>query len=567
MSDWKSALQDIKKTLQGKNQNHEHKPESRQKVKEAPQVKAKARGIGRLGVGARSVDRQPSRGKGVVSGVVSLHPAQPRAAQLAAAKKPEQKPKSDPTKVSLPKLKGIPEILDSTGHKKLTRHSYYMAPKSWVSSGTQTQCSTATGGREMDIVIGLDFGTSYTKAAVGMRDQIFPVSWEGLSATPDKHLLPSEYSELGDGSCHVGQAPGVPFERVHQKLKQPLINPAVSSACIAEASVFVTLVLRYIRAWVYQTHGGKIGTNRIRWLLNIGAPSNGLETGRLKAAYTKLGRMAWELSLSGGGITLANAYDLAAKKIPNSVSRDLFGMSVLPEFVAQIAGYVQSSQRRPGLHALVDVGGGTLDVVTFIVHQRDDEDVFPFLVPEIRAWGTQMLYQNRLVDAPVYDAGLLPDELAPVLESDEFAQACGLPKEHVRTRDGILWDEVRDLVFRVFYKTRQKRYRLSEAWTDGFPLFLTGGGREVDGYARSTKAGGEGQGCAVTVNLMPLPPHPRLADFDGGPDDYHRVSVACGLAQDSFAIGRLVPAREVEDDPAPRGATVERPDRDELYPH
>jgi hypothetical protein len=485
--------------------------------------------------------------------------------QSVTSKKPEQKPKSEPTKVSPPRPKGIPMTLDNTSRKKLTRHSYYMTPKSWVSFGAQTQCSLATGGRTMDIVIGLDFGTSYTKAAVGMRDQIFPVSWEGVSATPHKHLLPSEYSELGDRNCQIGQAPGVSFECVHQKLKQPLINPAVSSVCIAQASVFVALVLRYVRAWVYQVHGGKVGANQIRWLLNIGAPSNGLETGRLEVAYKKLGRMAWELSLSRGGITLANAYDLAAKHDHNSLPRDLVEVSILPEFVAQIAGYVQSSQRRRGLHALVDVGGGTLDVVTFIVHQRDDEDVFPFLVPEIRALGTQMLYQNRLIDSPACDPGLVPDELAPVVEPDEFAKACGLTEEHVRERDGILWDAVRDIVSGVLYKTRQKRYRLSEAWTEGLPLFLTGGGSKVGGYARSAKVGGEHH--ARLVNLMPLPPHPRLVDFDGETDDYQRVSVACGLAQDSFAIGRLVPAREVEDDEAPQGPTIERPDRDELYPH
>lgn len=564
MSDWKNALRDIKKTLLGKSQN-EQKPENRQKVKEAPRGKVETRGIGRPDVGARTVGRQPPRGKGVASGVMPPPPAHLRTAQLPAAKKPEQKPKSAPAKLSPPKPKGIPETLDGTGRKTLTRHSYYMTPKSWVSSGAQTQCSATTGGRTMDIVIGLDFGTSYTKAAVGMRDQIFPVSWEGLSATPDKHLLPSEYSELGDGYCEIGQAPAVPFERVHQKLKQPLINPAVSSACIAEASVFMALVLRYVRAWVYQVHAGKIGTNQIRWLVNIGAPSNGLETGRLEAAYTKLGRMAWELSLIGGGITLANANELAAKQDLNSVLRDLVEVSVLPEFVAQIAGYVQSAQRRRGLHALVDVGGGTLDVVTFIVHQLDDEDVFPFLVPEIRVLGTQMLYQNRLVDAPAYDVGMLPDELAPVLEPNEFAKACGLPEEHVWARDGILWNAVRDTVNGVLYKTRQRRYRKAEAWTEGLPLFLTGGGSKVGGYATSAKAGGELQ--ARSVNLMPLPPHPRLADFAGGSDDYQRVSVACGLAQDSFAIGRLVPAKEVEDDEAPRGSTIERPDRDELYPH
>ncbi|MEW5966013.1 MAG: hypothetical protein AB1720_03295 [Pseudomonadota bacterium] len=564
MNDWKRTLREFRKTLQSQIQDKQA-PENTLEAKAGHRGKPDTRGIGKKDVLARPVDRQTTHGKGRTSRPIQPAPAQPRAAQLATTMAPEQKQKSAPPKISPPKPKGVPEALDTANRMKLTRHSYYMTPESWVSSGAQTQYSQVTGGGTMDIVIGLDFGTSYTKAAVGMRDQIFPVSWEGLSAGPDKHLLPSEYSELGDGNCQIGQAPAVPVERVHQKLKQPLINPAVSSACIAEASVFVALALRYIRAWVYQTHGGKIGTSQIRWLLNLGAPSNGLETGRLEAAYTKLGRMAWELSLSGGVISLADAYDLAAKQDGNSLPKDLFEVSVLPEFVAQIAGYVQSSQRRRGLHGLVDVGGGTLDVVTFIVHQRDDEDVFPFLVPEIRALGTQMLYQNRLVDAPTHDARMLPDELAPVLEPDEFAKACGLPKEHILERDGILWNAVRDTVAGVFYKTRQRRYRKAEAWTDGFPLFLTGGGGKVDGYATSVKMGGGRH--ARSVNLMPLPPHPRLANFDGGTDGYQRVSVACGLAQDSFAIGRLVPARDVEDDEAPRGSTIERPDRDELYPH
>ncbi len=417
----------------------------------------------------------------------------------------------------------------------------------------------------MDIVIGFDFGTSFTKAAVGLKDQIFPVSWEGLSATPERHLLPSEYSEINDGSCHIGQAPTVTFEQLHQKLKQPLINPAVSSACITEASVFVALVLRYIRAWVYQVHGGKIGTSQIRWLLNIGAPSNGLETGRLEAAYQKLGSMAWRLSLGEGDITLAKAQETLSNLNSNPSPQDLFDLNVLPEFVAQIAGYVQSAQRRRGLHALIDVGGGTLDVVTFIVHQREDEDLFPFLVPEIRVLGTQMLNQNRLVDASGYDVAQLPDELAPVLEAEEYARACGLPEQHVRTRDGVLWDAIRDTVKGVFYKTRQKRYRLSDAWTEGIPTFLTGGGSKVDGYGKSIKVAGES--LTRAVNLMPLPLHPRLADFQGGSDDYQRISVACGLAQDAFSIGKIVPAKDVEDDVAPRGSTVERPDRDELYSH
>jgi hypothetical protein len=67
------------------------------------------------------------------------------------------------------------------------------------------------------------------------------------------------------------------------------------------------------------------------------------------------------------------------------------------------------------------------------------------------------------------------------------------------------------------------------------------------------------------MHLMLLPNHPKLADFSGTTIDYQRVSVACGLAQDAFALGRLIPAGQVEDDVNPTSRVADRPDRDELY--
>ena len=67
--------------------------------------------------------------------------------------------------------------------------------------------------------------------------------------------------------------------------------------------------------------------------------------------------------------------------------------------------------------------------------------------------------------------------------------------------------------------------------------------------------------------MMPLPPHKNLDGFSGGIDEYQRISVACGLAQDAFTLGRIVPAKEVENDHAVvTTGRSERLDRDELYP-
>ena len=574
MNDWKNALKAIKRDMFGANS-------------EGGLPKKVTIGPSSIGVSPKNkphVARSPSPGLNAKEARTSLHKLNQasgksekllqrvvtqKVAPPITLSKPvstQKTPKIQTPRVPVPIQKpiGVPDTFLIQPLTNLTRQTNFKIPDAWVLEGGRTQLSTQTpSGGAIDVFIGLDFGTSYTKAAVGLKDQIFVVDWHGVSVGTDQYLLPSEYSCTADGSCQIGQAPNVPVGQIMRHLKHPLIDAAVSTASLAKAAVFIALVLRYIRAWVFLHHGDKIGRSPIRWMLNIGAPSNGLESERHRHAYLKMSSSAWSMSTSEPEPTVAQASNLISSWQPEILPKDLIGLDVLPEFVAQIAGYVQSAQRQRGLHALVDVGGGTLDVVTFIVHERDGEDVFPFLVPEIRALGTQMLYQNRLVDAPEHENAKLPDELQPVLSPFEYAQCTGLPEDHVAQRDNVFWGEVHSTVHRVFFKTKRNRYRLSEAWTKGLPVFLTGGGGSVDGYKKSVQSGG--RHSAPVMNLVSLPKHPKLADYVGTTIDYQRVSVACGLAQDAFSLGQLIPAGEVEDDSSEVVHVADRLDRDELY--
>lgn len=558
MADWKSALRQIKTSLSGKKEAQESRePASRWSTQPPHEAKT-------LVQNARLLAKAGSPAISKILAVPHTAPSKPFAPSMRPALVPASVSSTPgPMLEALPKPKGIPTTVHVALASTLARQAYFKMPERWVVEGARTQLVPGNDNTAVDVVIGLDFGTSYTKAAIGLRDQIIPVTWEGVSDMPERYLLPSEYSVLDDGSCQLGQAPSVSHEKVRQRLKHPFIDPAVSSASIVAASIFVALVLRYIRAWIFHRHGNKIGRSKVRWILNIGAPSNGLENARLERAYRRLGASAWILSQTEADIDTEIARQVTDQASIDQLPDELIDLCVRPEFVAQIAGYVQSAQRRPGLHALVDVGGGTLDVVTFIVHERDGEDVFPFLVPEVRALGTQLLDANRLVDASKLGEIHPWDGLAPVLCAAEFARTNALPEDYVCLRDGIFWEAVRDVVKGVLHKTKVRRYRLSSAWTDGLPTFFTGGGATIDGYRKSVKEGGE---ChAKVVNLMPLPFHPRLAEFTGGLEEYQRISVACGLALDAFALGHIRPAREVEDDLAPRQPVLERPGHEELY--
>lgn len=442
-----------------------------------------------------------------------------------------------------------------------TRRAWFKSPEPWVAAGGRTQCIEGEGRGAVDIYIGIDFGTSFTKAAVGLRDVIYPVTWEGVSECTPAWLLPSEHTVLDDGKLYIGQHPDAPISCLRADLKLPFINAGVSMASIATASEFLGQVLRYIRAWVFRHHGPKIGGASIRWYVNLGSPSNGLEQSALEAAYRRLAATSWMRSLCTDSLGLA---DFAAQEWrPGMPLRDLTDFDIKPEFVAQMAGYMQSPQRMSGLHALIDVGGGTLDIVTFNVHQVDKEDTFPFLVPRIHPLGTHGLLQNRLCGRPGEMGPIVVDQLKPVTSSGEFAALHGIEHAHVQLRDRLFGSEIQKMVRSVFETTRSRRYRMSAAWDSSVRTFFTGGGAPASVYKEAVSS--TMVPSRYGLQLMPLPPHPKLSGFTGNSQDYQRISVACGLAQDAFTLARIVPAREVEDDrPLTMGrrATL---DRDELY--
>ncbi len=447
----------------------------------------------------------------------------------------------------------------------LTRQSEFHEPAVWVTKGTATQLLENPQGRKREAFIGFDFGTAYTKAAVGLLDKVFPVDWRGVLDTRSPYLLPTEYSALANGRCYLGQHPRAGVGDLITELKQAFIRTSPTDAEICRAAVFVALVLQYVRAWVYEHHRGKLDGSPLRWHLNIGTPSNGLEENERTTAYRRLACAAWSLSLlDRAEISFAQATRL----LPSGTGvlpQDLVETDPVPEFIGQLAGYTKSAQRQKGLHALVDIGGGTVDMVTFNVHYAEGDDTFPFFVPRVEPLGTYAMVANRFrgtsPEVPRISAAI--DDL---MDGQEFSRATGISVATIASLDAEFSAEVAREVAAVFWKTRRNRYRQAPEWKHGVRTFVTGGGARLPIYADAVDQGGLREN--VPLNRVSLPKHPRLDEFDAPDDEYHRISVACGLATNRLSLGAIVPANQVEDDLSARvkRTASPRPDRDELYP-
>lgn len=447
--------------------------------------------------------------------------------------------------------------------KRLVRPAEFRAPDAWVALGRRTQAHEQVSGRAIPVYVGIDFGTAYTKAAVSFLDTVFPIDWSGTRNGATPLLLPTEYTATEKGRCWLGQPPSAKSGDVVGGLKQEFISDTVSAPAIRRAAVFIALVLQYVRAWVFHHHAAKLPHRPLRWHFNIGTPCNGVEENERKQAYDQLQRLAWAMSVEPAERI---NYALASKLHPDCAGvmlADLAEHDAVPEFVAQLAGYAKSAQRRNGLHALIDVGGGTVDMVTFNVHQDQGEDVFPFFVPQVQALGTFGLINHRLQKLHL-DGNSCAVPLAELSDADAFARQFGIPLQSLQSPDGEYLGAVGASFAHVLRATKTRRYRLAPEWKDGLRTFLTGGGALVEGYRRALQAAVP-HGIKVDWVDLTAPVALRAELLKDLP--YHRISVACGLARDAVSFGQIRPSTMVEDDlePASQLPMKQRLHHEDIY--
>ena len=449
----------------------------------------------------------------------------------------------------------------------IARTSEFKIPEAWVAKGAASQIPTKNDVRRSDIFIGLDFGTAFTKAAVQILDNIYPIEWSGVANLKEKYLLPTEFSEMKNKICYLGQHPSLSPEMLHSNLKSSFITHSVTDADLAKAIIFVALVLQYIRAWVYHHQIEKLGAVSIGWYFNIGIPSDTLDKDRHSKNYKMLADTAWTLSLRPQSeITFENAIKALSKPVQHE--KDLRDVAVIPELVAQLSGYSKSARRQNGLHVLIDIGGGTVDIVTFNVHQADGDDVFPFFVSIVKPLGSYALLANRLSNSSINPTAI-KTEIQNLLTVEAFAKYSSCLASTVKAIDQKFFKFFQKEFESVLGITYSRRYPSSPNWQLGIRTFVSGGGASIPGYIDSINKSKRPANCPLLI--MDLPPHPKLANLNENFNNYSRISVACGLAVDAFSLGLIRPASEVEDARplivnGGRLRVREMPDRDELYP-
>lgn len=399
------------------------------------------------------------------------------------------------------------------------------------------------GDTSEQAILGLDFGTAYTKAVISWRRRHYVVDWSNAVSCEDRHLLPSIFSRSASGEAALGTVEG--WRRV-DGIKMKLLTGGSNLAPAAEmdAVTFLAFVIQYARDW-FAPIAREQRAAVPAWRLNIGLPAVPWQDQGMRRTWSRVAACAWRLSEES--ISAASAL-----KAFKALERDE-RIGVVPEFAAQVATYLRSPQRQADLHGLLDVGAGTIDVIAFNAHWDSNGDVLPIFAADVRPLGSHHLI-GALAGAAGQDKSWRDSDA--LLDDGEIAAKTLEQADGVSVRRAIFERELKAAVNHIVGLAK-RRYRESRVWESrsGLPFFLCGGGSSNPRFERLVAANDR-----FKLSLRKLPCPDAVV---GAVDDtnFHRVSVAYGLSHLLRNISRIVASDDIPPDPPPR--VIELRDRDE----
>lgn len=401
------------------------------------------------------------------------------------------------------------------------------------------------------VIVGFDFGTSCSKVVIqspyAHARRAVPIDFEDLGHSSSSYLLPCVLHRDASGSFSLRRTAQCAETRTDLKLR--LIRSAIpSTEDLAWAASFLGLALREARARFLRTEADIFGAELLRWSLNVGVPSASFDDTRMNEPFLRAARAGWRLSLSPACPTLEDA--VAALEFSDGATFVTFDIDAVPEVAAEVVGYARSTQRRDGLHLIIDVGASTVDVCGFVLHEQQGDLINTQLVTMVRPLGLLALHEARMRGAngrAPFDR--FPEDLVQPIPEWERLDLDAPTREALRRCDDAYVEEcARRMLMQTLVVLKRDIHPMAAAWEEGLPVFVLGGGSRARVVERVV-------GFAHKVGLEVFAPYrgftrmtPQLPwdpeDAEAVADLSARLSVAYGLSFEKVNIPVVHPPED-----------------------
>ena len=425
----------------------------------------------------------------------------------------------------------------------------------------------------VDIVVGVDFGTSSTKVVIQAPryagNPAFAVPFGALTQASLEYLLPTRLFISNEGRCSLTFLPGASIltDIKLSLMRDPLhtttsaSEPSCEASATAIATAYLALVLRYARCWFIANKEDIFGEFPLVWSFNLGLPAAIDDNVELRKNFTTAGQAAWLVSIRHGPITL-DAAQGAINDIKRSGIEVECDFALVPEVIAEVKGYAESRFRSAGLHLLVDVGASTVDVCSFNLRVEEGDAPLPIITADIDLLGATRLHLARIdgaKEAAIVHGTQLVDESNPSDVIPDNIMLYVPPDQQIHDEITAAQRSFKEACERLLRKTildlRRLRDPNSPRFSERLPVFICGGAKDMQPYREVVRGVDEWLSKLIVsshgirqINL----PKPDSLEAQIDDNSYHRLAVAWGLSHDSFNIGTYSRPSEIGDIPPPK---------------
>jgi hypothetical protein len=436
------------------------------------------------------------------------------------------------------------------------------------------QVHTENPKDERDVVIGFDFGTSCTKIVLRdfHRKEAFAVPFDRTTSEFGQYLLPTKIYVNSDGSIHLGKGDTEIDALKVQLIQNPTAklfeneNTGVVTTSLDLAVAYIGLVLIHARNWFKETKSLEYQNINISWQLNIGMSSRSYDDKGLYDVMKRAALAGWNLSLFNKNSIFLSDVKAAIKISDLQIKENNYNdkkeelhpdyVNPVPEIIAEVVGYFRSPMRKDGMYLIVDVGARTLDVSTFILHENE-EVRYSILTAEVDKLGAFILHQKRIeackrtLERNLCKLISICDGISPLPEIEEY-----LPRPPHKDREAFdkaeekFSGECSRMIRGVIKETKDRRNPIDEAWEQGFPVFLCGGGAQIDLYQQifdDIERKLQNTIYQLTFIKKEFPVPDDLKNSDINIRGFNRLAVAYGLSFPKYDIGEIIPPDPIED--------------------
>lgn len=431
----------------------------------------------------------------------------------------------------------------------------------------------------IEIIIGIDYGTRFTKVAIGREGQE-PSVWKGSNAGP---LIPSivHVTAAGDvlpwpDGAPVGAAKIEYLKMLLAKSDDSIFELPASLAggqkrenvIKALGALFLSEIIRRVRmSEQAQPH---LRNANIRWLVNVGVPVEHFDAPE-RDVFREVASIAVKWADAPPPDFKVAALARAYQETAAAIDRDNSPASVFPELAAALTEYIRDPNRPEGLYyGFCDIGGGTIDGAIFRLHRTSGLPRLAILSASVAPYGTAAVARavvgrldgnfpaDKMSALSARVEGLLTEKQAPPPSPQEF------PMRVLRTYDAESRGQIQNFLRGFVNEARLKRNVNGHTFADPYTgdkielrFFLAGGGAQSAWYRTALNLDPKDNQAFYGVKKLRLETVKRSAGFHG--DEFPRFVIALGLTnlpEDLEEASRLLPSRIKKKPPLPERESV-----------